>query len=404
MNGIILPHSHSLAPLTISTSQTIAQSFPINPFNWVGLAVLGSLLVIAAAAVIYMLAPILESRGIKEWAVFQIYEAILSIALIFLFLGILSMFFINPQTSFQKAGIVPQACTASTVNTIFTMASCNMAQFNNAAFNFVYDVYAISALQAISPSYNATITLNPNPPPNLTIEFAVPNIFTAISGEYFSEGFGIANIFSTLNSGMFLILNQVFDGFIVLSQLQLIVVSGSLLFFAFFMTLGLIARVFGFSRSFGGSMIALGLGIGLVYPMMVAISYGFIDAQPVQQCLASAGCAYGGAVALAGGSLIAGAAPTAGILAIKSLYGIMPAIGVGALGLGAITGTAALAAVNAQSIGSALSTLFNIIGYLLAGLTVVPVINLLVVDIFVMDFSQAFGEKISFQEMFSRLI
>ena len=399
----ILQYTHSLAILTTS-SQTIAQSFPINPFNWVGFAVLGALLTIAAAAIIYMLAPILEARGLKQWAIFQIYEAALSIALVFLFLGILSMFFINPQTSFQKAGIVPQACAVSTVNTIFTMASCNMAQFNSAAFNFVYDVYAISTLQAISPSYNVTVDLNPKNPQSITIEFALPNIFSAISGEYFSEGPGIANVFSTLNSGMFLILNQVFDGFIVLSQLQLIVVSGSLLFFAFFMTLGLIARVFGFSRSFGGSMIALGLGIGLVYPMMVAISYGFIDAQPVQQCLASAGCAYSGGAALAGGALIAGAVPTtafAGIMAIQSLYGLMPAIGIGALGLGALT---AGAAVNAQSIGSALSTLFNIVGYLLAGLTVVPVINLLVVDIFVIDFSQAFGTKISFQEMFSRLI
>ena len=400
MNGIILPQSNPLGPLAISTSQTLAQSFPINPFNWVGFAVLGALLTIAAAAVLYMLAPILESRGIKQWAIFQIYEAVLSIALVFLFLGILSMFFLNPQTSFQKAGIVPQACTVSTVNTIFTMASCNMAQFNNAAFNFIYDVYAVSTLQAISPSYNATVTLNPNPPPKILISFAVPNIFTAISGEYFSEGSGITNIFSTLNSGLFIILGQVFDGFIVLSQLQLIVVSGSLLFFAFFMTLGLIARIFGFSRSFGGSMIALGLGIGLVYPMMVAISYGFIDAQPVQQCLASAGCAYTGGAAFAGGSLVAGAAP----LAIRSLLGIMPAVGAGALGLGVLVTGTTLAAVNAQLIGSALSTLFNIIGYLLAGLTVVPVINLLVVDIFVIDFSQAFGERISFQEMFSNLI
>ncbi len=392
-----------LVPLAATASQT-AKSLPINPFNWIGFAVVGALIVIGVSALIYMLAPILEGRGIKQWATFQIYEAVLSIALIFIFLGILSLFFINPQSTFQKAGIVPSTCQVSTVNTIFTMASCNIAQFNNAAFNVVYDIYALSALQALSPSYNGTVTIRPALDVQVKMQFAVPNIFTAISGSSFSEGLGITNIFSNLNTGLMMILNQVFDGFIIVSQLQLIVVSGSLLFFAFFMTLGLIARVFGFSRSFGGTMIALGLGIGLIYPMMVAISYGFIDSQPVQQCLASSGCAYTGAAALAGGSVIAGTIPTAGMMAFSSLYNIMPAVGVGALGIGALGTGAIAAALNAQTIGSALSTLFNIVGYLLAGLTIIPIINLMVVDIFVIDFSQAFGERISFQQMFAKMI
>jgi hypothetical protein len=82
----------------------------------------------------------------------------------------------------------------------------------------------------------------------------------------------------------------------------------------------------------------------------------------------------------------------------------MPAVGVGALGIGALGTGAIAAALNAQTIGSALSTLFNIVGYLLAGLTIIPIINLMVVDIFVIDFSQAFGERISFQQMFAKMI
>jgi L-asparagine transporter-like permease len=53
---------------------------------------------------------------------------------------------------------------------------------------------------------------------------------------------------------------------------------------------------------------------------------------------------------------------------------------------------------------TAFSTVFDEIGYLLAGLMVMPIINIVIVDVFIIDFSKAVGEQMSFSQLFKQVI
>jgi hypothetical protein len=146
---------------------------------------------------------------------------------------------------------------------------------------------------------------------------------------------------------------------LIFNQLQLIVISGAVLFLALFLSVGLVARTLGFTRTFGGAMIAFGLGIGLLFPLLVAITYGYIDV-------------------------------SAGVMYIQSA------------GTTSIIWSGFTSLVNNPA--AATGGIFLDIGYVIAGLTFIPILNIAIVDAFIVDFSSAIGERMSFQELFSSFI
>ncbi|MCL4411596.1 hypothetical protein M1329_01515 [Candidatus Marsarchaeota archaeon] len=146
---------------------------------------------------------------------------------------------------------------------------------------------------------------------------------------------------------------------LVLNQVQVILLSSSLLFLSLFVTIGIVARTFGFTRTFGGAMIAIGLGVGLIYPLLVTLTYGFIDPQ-----LASAN------------------------LAVDISNAVQLIIGI----------------VFTSSIPAGLSAFFMKLGYLITGLTFIPFLNFIIVDAFIVDFSKAIGERIDFMSMMTSFI
>jgi len=158
---------------------------------------------------------------------------------------------------------------------------------------------------------------------------------------------------------------------LVFNQLQLMMLSGAILFLSVFLTLGILARTLGFSRTFGGAMIAFGLGLGIIYPLLIAITYGFINVHVpfITACLQN-------------GSITASCA-------ISNIAKPVLAL---------------IFYSNTTASGANVASLFVNIGYVLVGLTIMPVMVIAIVDAFIVDFSRAIGEQMSFATLFSKFI
>ncbi len=357
---------------------------PINILPWFGISFVVALVVILIAAALYMLAPVMNSTAMQDWSRFQIYEAILSIALILLFLAVVKLLFLNPQQGFGSIGLVPQGCNnPATVNTIYSLSTCDLAQFNTAGYTIADYLWAFSFIKGVLPS--STIAIQPTPEEGDGLEF----------------NFQIPNILDAWNTTLLQYLLGAILLFMLISQIQLILLSGALLFMSFFFAIGLVSRVFGVSRSFGGAMIAFGIGIGIVYPLITAISYGFIDVSAHTACLTSLSASLVCPVESFGTAMWN--TVTAPFSLFMTLANPATLAGVGAGPTGVTIG-AASTLVTPSTILGAFATMFNEIGYILAGLTVIPVVNILIVDVFVIDFSRAVGEQMSFSMLFRSVI
>ena len=320
------------------------KAFPIMltsitpPVVSMGLAIIVVLIVITISAFIYIIASVINSSNAKNWAKIQIYEALLSIVLLLIFLGLFYLFLINPSTYYNSVGLLPKECSTPSINTLFNLSACDIGTFSNNALGYFDLVSVIGLASGSSPG----------------IEFGFEPI----------EGFGISSSLASvmpdglegmLGSGMSALIF-----FLVLNNLQLILISGSILFLIFFITLGVFARLFGITRTFGGAMIAFGLGLGVIYPLLISITYGFIDANMISAT---------GAFALL---------PSAIVDFITFAYGSTLPL----LPSGLILG----------------------LGYVIAGLTFIPFINFIILDAFIVDFSKAIGEKVSFMALLSNFI
>ncbi len=320
-----------------------AATLPITPTSWIPIATIAVLTIIVVAAMVYMLSNVIRNENAKAWSRFQIYEGLLSILLLVIFGSITYLFFLNPQPTFSAIKIVPQGCTSATQ--LFTLAPCDVSQFNNATFSIAkYAIYVTYITSAVSLTAKFDVEPIPlNPYINFTFDLSTLPI-------------GIPKVLS------------IFDGAVLLgllfNQVQLIVLAGAVLFLAFFLSLGLVARTLGFARTFGGAMIAFGLGIGIIYPLLVSITYGYVDVSMNVACLQMTSCAF--------------------TTLVGNMYTLIFS--------------------SSTSYSAALGVLFTDIGYLISGLFIIPLINLAIVDAFIVDFSSAIGERMSFGQLFSNLI
>jgi hypothetical protein len=341
-------------------------------------------MVMGIAALIYMLAPIINSGAIRRWAVAQIYEAALSIVLIFVFLAFAAIIFINPQGTLASAplNIVPTGCT--TANSIYTLSVCDLAQFNNASYHMVDYLYVFTFVKSVIPTFNVVVRPIPT---SAGINISVPIRIDP---------------FSALSGSMFTYVGDVMLALLLLSQVQLILLSSSLMLLSLFFTIGLVSRVFGVSRSFGGAMIAFGIGLGILFPLLTCITYGFVDVRANTYCLTSVSCSLQGASTSAS-SIVATANLGVAQGFLASLFSLFTLGGPGGAAVAGATASTSLLATS-QSLGTAVAQIFNEIGYILSGLIFFPIFDVIIVDVFVADFSRAVGEQMSFSMLFTRLI
>lgn len=335
----------------IASGTNNLQTLPVSPSaDWITVAVIVVLTVMGIAAIVYALSGIMDTQGPRAWARFQIYEGILSIGLIIVFATFTYLFFMNPSNSLSAIGLVPQNsqtildCTGT--YTMFDLSTCNLAVFTAYTYGFLGVLFYMSLYTGYTPGFG--------------FNFDVPGSATNAEFEVSASMPSLIPIsWDTAETMAFSALSVL----LLMNQIQLFLVSGAMLWLGLFLTIGLIARTLGFSRSFGGAMIALALGLGFIYPLIVNVTYGFINTQ-----------------------IAATPDNSPGYLGYD-MFGSV---------LSLVTGSSVNNALNGNWVLA--------IMLVMAGLTFIPFINFTIVDAFIVDFSKAIGERLDFMSMLVGII
>ncbi len=342
-------------PLAQATTTTIspAQNISSTVSYWMPVAAICVLAVTTVAAMVYALSSLSASQNAKRWARIQIYEALLSLVMLMVFGAFSYVFMFNPQGAYSNLNMVPKYSPpgatpsgappdCSTSADIFSLSQCDLNFFTG----YVYDVGTLVMYVPFVTGLIPGLSISLTPIKGLSFGMYTPSLLPPTIGQIFSIGL------------------KAFLMCALICQLQVLLLACAPFFLAFFMTLGLVARTLGFTRSFGGMMIAIGLGLGLVYPLLISITYGFIDFQIISLGITQY---------LSQNALIT---LFQGIWAMFSLGGDP----------------------------SVLPKLITQFGYLIAGFTFIPFLNFMILDAFIVDFSKAFGEKLDFMSLLGGLV
>lgn len=342
--AVLLPNMAYAKSLLLPSVQAL-DALPISPASWLGIAFAIILLMIAISAIVYMLAGLAGVPQMRGKAMGQIYEGVLAMILLLAFGAFAYLFFINPYPAFSGAGLASPTC--SSASSIYALSACEIGTFSTSAFNAAQGVFYLSFLSGVAPGFAVKFKTPflPGVSTSATLESVVP-----IAEE---------DLLVTAFSALFFAL--------MLNQVQVILISASLLFLGLFLTIGLIARSFAATRTFGGALIAFGLGLGMIYPLLVSVSYGFVNVQ-----IGPGGVNPGIIVADFFGGMVGGI--------ITLLTG----------------GTLA-------SLTSLVPYLTQLI-YVIVGLTFIPFINFIILNSFIRDFSKIIGEQVEFMALLTGLM
>ena len=322
---------------------------------WFPIVILAVLAIISILSVIYALSPFLGRTDLRVWSRLQIYQLLLAVVLVLIFASFSTLICsVKPVGLLQSFNLIPKQCVGA--GTIYGTAICDMFQFNQYTATYNEYFFFIEIASSLQPA--------------LAFHFSLFNLVGALGG--FSGNFSAGPIELLPAMTSFKYLGVVLDALysaVLLNQIQLILLSASALLFSIFMAIGLVARAFGITRSFGGAMIAFAIGIGFIYPLLVSITYGFID--------------YG----LSQINIITTTPFSVflGFLTLLLRSNTVPTL------LGII-------------IPPYFLNLFNAIGLISMGMIVVPLINFVILDTFITDFSSAVGERMDFLSLLTRII
>lgn len=358
-------------------TSSITSFLTAGPNVWFPIIFLASLAIITIVGLIYILSPLLGRTDIRTWARAKIYDALVTIVFGIIFLSFsTAICTVSPIGPMRSIGILPANCDPSMSNTpssagisdIYGLSLCELYQFNQNAASFTQSLYWMSLVLGINPTLS--LFLPPEPYPFM------PNP----SGPGIGVSFSIA-LFPIVLVHQYLIpYLQAYFAAILASELLQIVLSASMLLLSVFLILGLLARSFSITKSFGGAMIAFGIGLGFVFPLMAMLTYGFIDTAMLN------------AQSTACGSLpLHGNACTLPDLAQIIIPGIL------ALPINWMFG-------NVISFNQILTPLVIYGGFISAGLILIPLLNLIVVDAFIVDFSRAIGERMDLFSLLTRIL
>jgi len=337
---------------------------------WFPVAVIAALAVIGILAIIYAISPLVGRTDLRSWAKIKVYDVLFSIVLILIFFAITEFIFSIDYSSALGENLVPLTCSqittqsSGTVPDLYLLAMCDLKTFNDNVTRAGYLGFVGGFIMGTFPSVDVKENFE-NP------------VSLPISGSY---EFKTGNII--LGSGAYLSYIGFLYTFYILSRVLLLLVGASMLLFSVFMSIGLIARVFPITRTFGGAMIAFGIGLGILLPLLVAINYGFINVAIQNIPLATLDTEI---------STIANLMtnPLASLFKDPLSF-------------------AALVFENPLTpFGSAFTEFIDIadfIGYVFAGVLLLPIFTLVIVDVFISDFSKAVGEKMDFLSILTNLI
>ena len=364
-----------------SPSSSLTCFFGAGSNVWFPIVMLASLLIITVVAVVYQLSPLLGRNDIKVWARAKIYDGLITIIFALIFLSFSTLVLtVNPVNALYSAGIVPTSCnsgmsasnapSSSNVADIYGLADCEIYAFNNDAASFSEGLFILGIIGGINPQS----------------DIQIPDTISTATGAGVGVSFQIQFLPIVLVHQYIVPYMQAYFLTVLVSQLLQILVNSAPLLFSIFMILGLVARSFGITKSFGGAMIAFGLGLGFIYPLMVVFTYGFLDTA-IQNAYLAGGAGFPELFNLAPTMLtgLLSAIPTI----ISDVFssgpsGILPAL---------------LAAFEPT-----LNPLIIYGGFVGAGLVLIPMLTLIVVDAFIVDFSRAIGERMDLFSLLTRML
>ena len=355
---LILSVGTAAAKSSIFTDVVYSTALPFSLSDGILIAAVSVLAVTAGISLVYALSKLIKNQNLGAWSKTQMYEAFISLILLIAFASFAYILFINPTAAYSSAGLLPKSCISSA--NIYQLSVCDIGTFNSYALELNDYAIWIGYLYGFSPGIE------------FKYEGGIP------------FGAGVDNIGSvnlTVSSKLDSLLPGSLDSLIglgveasimgiAITELQMIILSGSILFLSFFISIGLISRIFGFSRSFGGGLIALGVGLGIIYPLIVTVSYGFIVNAISNSWMSVVGSIPNFLLTLV--IRLTDALTGNGLLNI-------PAVGVGSAGILA-----------------PFFSLFDVVGYTIVGFILIPIINFIILETFITDFSRAIGEQVGF--------
>ncbi len=315
--------------------------------EWMLVALSGALAVMAVLSIIYALAPLIGRNDFKLWVKIKIFDVIFSIALIFIFFFVLrEIDSINFVKLLGVNVLVPSACGSIGSTDLTTLSMCDLNQFANYAGQFNIFTYLLQLFTSASSGYKLESNGN-------LISFSATISLSDLS---FTQNF------------LFLTILYAFD---ILSRVLLLILAVSPLLLSIMVATGLLARIFPVTRTFGGAMIAFGFGVGVILPLILSLTYGYLDVglQNIGSQLSISSI-----IDLAGSIILFAVDPVGGAI----LSGIM------------------------TSLTFELLLVFS--SLVILGLAFVSVFDLIVVDVFIRDFSQAVGERLDFLSILSNVI
>lgn len=328
-------------------------------FPVVSLAVLAFLVVLI---VVYMLSPLVGRTDIRSWTKIKGYELLLSLVLIGIFASFSTeICVIDPKPYLIQVQILPSSCNNNNINNLYAVSICDMSQFNSYMNYMNTFLYYVLLTFAIQPAFGVSVSIGGT---------AQGTVLGGTGG----VGVSVSHIELTPAQASIKYLGPVLDGLytlVLINKMQLLLLSSSLVIFSIFMAIGLIARAFGVGRTFGGAMIAFALGIGFVYPLVATINYGFLD--------------YGlqNSIAQSAGSLYPALLLTP-VITVLSLLASYPNI--------------------APFLSYIPEYVFEFAGLISMGMLFVPLINFVILDTFIIDFSTAIGERMDFMSLLTRIL
>lgn len=366
-----------LQPLLLAAGNACLDS--INGFlsspitGWFPVAFFGVLAVMFILSIIYMLSPLMGRTELRNWSRLKMFETIFAFLLVLIFASFATMLCtVDPVPTYASASLVPKICNpsmtaaAAPVNNIFALSECDLYNYNKNIINNMNNmIAAITVLVSSAPE---------------TQVFSSLTSIAGLNGIYIKFGFALdpsaVKLFFESAAGAM-------GGLILISQVQLVLLDAAMIIFAILLPLGLIARIFGVTRSFGGAMIAFAMGIGFVFPLMISITYGFLGSA---------------------------------IDAFATLSGPSSAFNFNLAQLMIVAGSTAGSPASGTFLPSSFGSLFQFLpwnffftlleylGIGIVGTLIMPILTFTIVNTFILDFSQSVGERMDFMSLLTRVI
>ena len=245
------------------------------------LAVVGLLISFSVGAIAYMAGEVLNYEGLKGWyraEMWEVFKSVLIVAGVFSILAIVSGLanaLTGSPTTAQYAALGCPTTTSTKISTNLVSLYCSdlvnyiIPQMDRVSIAFSAGLglsFGLSALRSISLSDFFPIPILPPPLPTFaSLEFGSD---AKLYNSNYLATIGAESNFAFLSNIMTIIIIPVFFIFKIQYDLFSILIP---LGFGVLIPMGVILRAIPFLRGIGGTLIAIGIGVTIVYPTLLLV-------------------------------------------------------------------------------------------------------------------------------------